>query len=145
MAVAKYITRYIGRPVMAQSRITNYDGTNVSYWYQRHEDNEIVNVTEHAYEFIKKLVIHIPEKGFNMLRYYGLYAMPDKKTEHLNHLTGRHLRKSIRLMQYWVFRIELAFHHDPLKCPCGGYMEFKDIYIPNPTKPPPAVLQYGYF
>lgn len=145
MAVAKYITRYIGRPVMAQSRITDYDGTNVTYWYQRHEDNEIVHVTEHAYEFIKKLIVHIPEKGFNMLRYYGLYAMPDKKTEKLNHLRGPHLRKTIRMMQHWIFRIELSFHRDPLKCPCGGYMEFKDIYIPNSTKPPPPVLQYGYF
>ena len=145
MAVAKYITRYIGRPVMAQSRITDYDGTDVTYWYQRHEDNKIVYVTEHAYEFIKTLIIHIPEKGFNMLRYYGLYAMPDKRTENFNHLRGRHLRKSIRIMQHWVFRIELAFHRDPLKCPCGGYMEFKDIYIPTPTKPPPSVLQYGYF
>lgn len=144
MAVAKYITRYIGRPVMAQSRITNYDGTNVTYWYQRHEDNEIVHVTEHALEFIKKLIIHIPEKGFNMLRYYGLYAMPDKKTGHLIHLMKRHLRKILKIHQHWVFRIEASFHHDPLKCPCGGYMEFKDIYIPNPTKPPPSMLKYYY-
>ena len=53
---------------MAQSRITNYDGTNVSYWYQRHEDNEVILVTEHALKFIQKLIIHIPEKGFNMPR-----------------------------------------------------------------------------
>ena len=62
MAVVNYITRYIGRPAMAQSRITNYDGTLVSYWYQRHEDNEIVHVTEHAFDFIQKLIIHIPGK-----------------------------------------------------------------------------------
>lgn len=144
MAVAKYITRYIGRPVMAQSRIINYDGTDVTYWYQRHEDNEIVHVTEHAHEFIKKLIIHIPEKGFNMLRYYGLYAMPDKKTDRLIHLMQRHMRKILLIRQHWVFRIEASFHHDPLKCPCGGYMEFKDIYIPNSGKPPPSMLQYGY-
>lgn len=73
-AIVNYVTRYIGRPVMAQSRITDYDGSFVSYWYQSHEDNEVHNVREHAFEFIKKLIIHIPEKGFHMLRYYGLYV-----------------------------------------------------------------------
>ena len=146
MIVAQYITRYIGRPVMAQSRITNYDGTNVTYWYQRHEDNEIVFKTEHAFEFIKKLIIHIPEKGFNMLRYYGLYAMADKRTAELIHLVKRHVRKIIRIKKRWVFRIELSFHYDPLKCPCGGYMKFDNIYIPNcPAHPPPTVLKYSQY
>jgi len=146
LTVARYITRYIGRPVMAQSRITAYDGTNVTYWYQQHEDNETIFKTEHAYDFIKKLIIHIPEKGFNMLRYYGLYAMPDQKAEKLNHLIQRHLRKVIRIKQYWVFRIELSFHHDPLKCQCGGYMEFKDIYIPGYTAhSPPSMLKYAQY
>ena len=132
MAVANYITRYIGRPAMAQSRITNYDGTHVSYRYQRHEDNKIVHVTEHAFDFIRKLIIHIPEKGFHMLRYYGLYAKSEKHFTHLLYLVQRHQRKALRVRHYWVFRIEFAFHRDPLKCPCGGYMEFKDTYCPHP-------------
>lgn len=145
MQVAKYITRYIGRPAMAQSRITDYDGENVTYWYQRHEDNEIVYVTEHAYEFFKKLVIHIPEKGFNMLRYYGIYAKPFESTNHLFHLIQPHMRKVYQTTQLWVFRIDISFHHDPLTCPCGGCMEFKDIYLPNsPTHPPPHVVQLAY-
>ncbi|MBQ7246075.1 MAG: transposase [Firmicutes bacterium] len=142
MAVANYITRYIGRPAMAQSRITNYDGENVSWWYQRHEDNEIINVTEHAHSFIKKLIIHIPEQGFHMLRYYGLYASPYETVKHLIHITKRELKSVILAKQRWIFRIELSFHYDPLKCPCGEYMEFKDIYIPgHHTHPPPFMLK----
>lgn len=145
MAVARYITRYIGRPVMAQSRITAYDGTSVTYWYQRHEDDGIVYKTEHAHEFIKELIIHIPEKGFNMLRYYGLYGMPDKDTGILIHLMKRHFRRHVRIMQRWVSRTGLSFHRDPLKCPCGGYMEFKDIYIPNPSAhAPSSILNYAH-
>ena len=66
--VANYITRYIGRPAMAQSRIINYDGTFVTFWYQRHEDNSRVEETLPAHKFIKRLIIHIPQKHFNMLR-----------------------------------------------------------------------------
>lgn len=145
MAVAKYITRYIGRPVMAQSRITGYDGEHVTYWYQRHEDNEIVPVTEHAHTFIEKLILHIPEKRFNMLRYYGLYAMPDKRTSKLFHLVRNRSHSAQRFSRLWAVRIERAFHRDPLKCPCGGYMEFKNIYVPHSqTHPPPPMLQFAY-
>lgn len=38
----QYVVRYIGRPAMAQSRILNYDGQTVTFWYQRHEDNKKV-------------------------------------------------------------------------------------------------------
>ena len=43
---------------MAQSRITDYDGENVTYWYQAHEDGKIHHVTEHAHDFMKKLFIY---------------------------------------------------------------------------------------
>lgn len=31
-----YVVRYTGRPAMAQSRILDYDGTYVTYYYERH-------------------------------------------------------------------------------------------------------------
>lgn len=129
--IVNYVTRYIGRPVMAQSRITNYDGVNVSYWYQRHEDNEIVNVTEHAFEFIKKLIIHIPEQGFNMLRYYGLYADGPDAYPSLYRKSPKEKRIANRLKLKWQLNIELSFCFDPLKCACGGYMQLTDIVQSN--------------
>ena len=129
-AVAKYITRYIGRPAMAQSRIINYDGENVTFWYQRHEDNKPTVETVSAFEFIKKLIIHIPDKGFNMLRYYGLYAKPSKETVSLVRKFPSHVMAARKTMQRWAFRIELSFGKDPLKCSCGDYMEFVDTFFP---------------
>ncbi len=143
VAVSKYITRYIGRPAMAQSRIIDYDGENVTYWYQSHEDGKIYNVTDHAHIFMKKLFIHIPEKGFNMLRYYGVYAKPYDAYKGINRLLKPHVRKIYRITRRWQWRIELAFGYDPLICECGHTMKFIDTYNPcNPTKPPPPVLQY---
>ena len=52
---------------MAQSRITDYDGKQVTFWYQRHEDNKKVVETISAHDFIKRLIIHIPEKGFKLI------------------------------------------------------------------------------
>ena len=40
--VAKYIGRYLGRPVIATSRIDKYDGSYVAFHYNRHEDDKYV-------------------------------------------------------------------------------------------------------
>ena len=72
--VIKYISRYLGRPVIALSRIDSYDGDNVTFHYNRHEDNVFVQKTIPAIDFIKLLIQHIPERNFKMTRYYGLYA-----------------------------------------------------------------------
>ena len=39
---------------MAQSRITDYDGENVTYWYQDHESGKIHHVAEHAHDFMER-------------------------------------------------------------------------------------------
>ena len=49
----KYVCRYVSRPVMAESRIIDYDGTFVTFWYQRHNDDLIIiEKVLHAYEFV---------------------------------------------------------------------------------------------
>ena len=68
-----YIGRYLGRPVISNSRIDRYDGKNVTFHYNRHEDGQLVSATLSAQDFIKLLVRHIPEKYFNMVRFFGLY------------------------------------------------------------------------
>ena len=58
----KYISRYLGRPVIATSRIDAYDGDNVTFHYTRHEDNQTITECIPALDFIKRLIVHIPEK-----------------------------------------------------------------------------------
>ncbi len=67
-STVKYVIRYSGKPAMAQSRILNYDGEHVTFWYDRHEDNQRTEETIHAYDFIKRLIIHIYDKYFNVCR-----------------------------------------------------------------------------
>jgi len=71
----------LSRPPIATSRTDHYDGVNVTFHYKRHEDDSLVTETVTASEFIKRLVVHVPPRYFNMVRYYGLYA---KSKIHLN-------------------------------------------------------------
>lgn len=68
--VVNYIVRYTGRPVMAQSRITAYDREKrtVDYYYEDHTTGKRVDVHESVFEFISKLIIHIPKEQFKMVR-----------------------------------------------------------------------------
>ncbi len=65
--VIKYIGRYLGRPAIATSRIDRYDGENVTFHYNRHEDDAYVEETIPVMDFIKRLIRHIPEKHFKMI------------------------------------------------------------------------------
>ena len=60
----KYISRYLGRPVIATSRIDHYDGENVTFHYTRHEDDKTVTETIPALDFIKKTDCPYPRKTF---------------------------------------------------------------------------------
>ena len=116
----KYVIRYSGRPAMAQSRIIDYDGEFVTFWYDRHEDNKHIIEKIHVYEFIKRLIIHIPDKYFNTVRYYGLYAKEYKNSNKLIKMMSPISKKIKSQLRNWQNRIELYFKRNPLACSCCG-------------------------
>lgn len=126
---AKYIGRYTGRPAIAESRIIKYDGEKVTFWYQRHEDNKRIEVELDAFEFIKKVIIHIPEKHFKMIRYYGIYARNNKHKGEFFKLINEKVAIELKKLRKWEYRILKAFGIDPLKCEkCGSTMHLDGIY-----------------
>lgn len=127
--VIKYIGRYLGRPVIATSRIDDYDGENVTFHYNRHEDNELVYETIPALNFIERLIRHIPEKHFKMIRYYGLYARHRESDKKLNHAIAKEKHGIYLSFNKWRECILASFGYDPLKCPCcGNSMSFLELY-----------------
>ena len=125
--VIKYIGRYLGRPVIASSRIDNYDGKSVTFHYNRHEDEQLVVETVPATEFIKKLIIHIPEKHFKMIRYYGLYAKHHKHKSSLFLAVPIEKRRFLESLNSWRTSLLLSFGLDPLLCKCGHRMTVLEI------------------
>ena len=125
--VLKYIGRYLGRPVIAASRIDNYDGENVTFHYNRHEDNKLITETVSAVDFIKKLIIHIPEKHFKLIRYYGIYAKHHKHENSLRLFIPKEKRRFHILRNSWRTSVSLSFHFDLLLCKCGHKMTLFSI------------------
>ena len=125
-----YVVRYTGRPAMAQSRIINYDGQYVTFWYDRHEDGKRIEETIHAFEFMKRLIKHIPDKNFKVVRYYGLYAKKHKHSKKIFKLLNEAQIKIRETLRKWNISIEIYFGYNPTKCSCGGKMIFFDLKIP---------------
>lgn len=127
--VVKYIGRYLGRPVIATSRIDKYDGEMVTFHYNRHGDEKYIVETIPAIDFIKRLIRHIPEKHFKMIRYGGLYARHreiDSKLHRAIHKSKHHIYRSFN---QWRTAILTSFGYDPLECPdCKCKMVFLELY-----------------
>jgi len=127
--VVKYISRYLGRPVIATSRIDSYDGTNVTFHYNKHEDNSFVKKTMPVLDFMKLLIQHIPEKHFKMTRYYGLYARHREADKLLFKAVPKSKHKTLLNFNRWRTLFLLSFGYDPLQCPkCKHIMAFLELY-----------------
>lgn len=128
-SVLNYIGRYLGRPVIASSRIDHYDGFNVTFHYNRHEDDILVTETVPAWDFIKLLIVHIPEKIFKMIRYYGLYANRHKRIHKLFPFVKEEKRRFLASLNTWRTSLFFSFGYDPIKCSCGHTMSVLEIFL----------------
>jgi hypothetical protein len=73
--ISAYIARYASHPAISESRIidVDYETKKVTWYYAPHEDDGLEEedkkmgrqiITEDAFDFIKRLIIHIPDKHF---------------------------------------------------------------------------------
>ena len=128
--VVKYIGRYLSRPVIATSRIDKYDGEMVTFHYNRHEDEQYIEETIPAMEFIQRLIRHIPEKHFKMIRYGGIYARHREIDSKLYRAISKSKHHIYRSFNQWRTAILSSFGYDPLVCPdCQHRMEFLELYF----------------
>ena len=120
--IAKYVGRYVRHPAIANSRIVEYDGFTVKYWYKDNEEKRH-HCSLSVMKFIQSIIQHIPERQFKMIRYYGIYS--------------RRLKKKYRifLRQQSIRQLKLTKSSSErhVICPkCGHLMEFLRFLKPGP-------------
>ena len=136
--LARYLAKYVVSPPIAVSRITEYDGQVVKYWYKDHKTNKEEMVELPALEFIERMVQHILPKGFKRIRYYGLHATckVNKVRVLLNDIINGVDREidPTKEPKKWRFRERVikSYEKDPLICDkCGGDMMLWEIWHPD--------------
>jgi len=137
-----YLIKYVASPPIALYRITSYDGEYVRYWHREHPTDKQVFTTVSAYEFISRLIQHIPPKGLKLIRHYGLYARV--KFKRVKEIIERIFRYVKTISQeFFSFlgsslptnyreRLEKSFGIDPFKCPrCGQELILYEVWHPQ--------------
>ena len=85
--VVKYLGRYVNRSAIANSRIKDVSGGNITFEYKNYRkcDKSNIPITElmtlKADEFIRRFLQHIPPANFRRVRFYGISAGKECKAK----------------------------------------------------------------
>lgn len=120
----RYVTRYCSRPVIAESRILNYDGENVTWYYSDHKHEQYHEITESAFSFITKILRHLLPSNFKSIRYFGFYNKSNSLCDKLITIIKKEKISFMRSLLKWQHSIFTSFNRIPIKCPkCGNLMK----------------------
>jgi hypothetical protein len=139
--VVRYIGRYTKRPAIAESKILAYNGETVTFTFKEHGVTEMTTLTLPVFEFIERVIKHIPDTNFRVIRYFGFYA---------NRVRGKLLplvfsllkqnyeaakKKLANLLSWYRERIEKFTGLDPLICTvCLVPLQLNSIVYTTYTK-----------
>ena len=120
----RYVTRYCSRPVIAESRILNYDGENVTWFYSDHTHEQYHEITESADSFITKILRHLLPSNFKSIRYFGFYNKSNSLCDKIIKIVKKDKIPFMRSLLKWHHSILKSFNRIPIRCPkCGNLME----------------------
>jgi hypothetical protein len=136
--LARYLVKYVVSPPIAISRILEYDGKKVVYWYKDHKTGKKETATVDVLTFVGLMVQHILPKGFQRIRYYGLQATAKRPKvllwlKKIVHTVTRAISGVYKIIKK-TFRQRMIDSgcQDPLKCnKCGDEMVLYFIWHPG--------------
>lgn len=73
----QYIGRYVRHPAIANTRIIDYTGKGITFYYDDNYGKRHFK-TMYAYDFISAIIQHIPDENQRLVRYYGAYSRNTK-------------------------------------------------------------------
>ena len=126
----EYLGRYIKRPPISETRIEKYDGSEVTFKFLDHYNNTVDRVTMSVFKFIASIIIHIPERNFRMIRYYGFLSNRTRgKMLPLVYKAIKQGAPKVIKVVGWRLMIWLSCKKDPLSCPnCNIPMQLRKVY-----------------
>jgi hypothetical protein len=121
--VITYLARYVRGGPMSNQKLLCVNEAGVTFRYRDHRDGKVKPMTLTPEQFIGRVLWHVPEKGLQVVRHYGLYGrcsqkLRDKCRAQLGQVAEQ-ARVVLAVEQYW----EKVGHAEKLCCPvCGERM-----------------------
>jgi hypothetical protein len=126
----EYLARYVKRPAIANYRLMHYSGSDVRFWYFDHKTKTKRTFTCSAFDFIAKVIQHIPDKGFRLIRYYGFLAnaLRGKLLPIVKNLLNLPEKEKVNYTASYAELFLLSFGINPLKCIlCGANLRLSNM------------------
>jgi predicted Zn-ribbon and HTH transcriptional regulator len=130
--VMKYIGRYTHRVAISNQRILDIRDDKVTFKYKEYKDGNVTPkiMTLKAEEFIRRFMLHILPRGFQKIRYFGIFS---------NGLKSKYLKLARDLLNVIEEKIEEVkvncknMINNLLRCPsCGtGLLHIIEIFKPD--------------
>lgn len=123
----KYLTPYVFRVAISNSRILKVENDTVFFRYKKSHSNRWRTMALSAFEFIRRFLQHVLPKGFMKIRYYG-FLNPTSSITLSRVATLIHLAFAFNLPpQEHV----VAKPPPPCTCPhCGGPLIYRASFFP---------------
>ena len=78
-AVMKYLSRYVFRIAITNSRLVSMTQTHVTFRYKDRDTGENRTCRIDGVEFLRRYLTHVLPRGFHKVRYYGLWHHSRRK------------------------------------------------------------------
>lgn len=132
--VVRYLSRYVHRIAISNSRILAYDGSEVIFRYKNRADrNQVKTLGLSGEKFSRRFLAHVLPDRFVRIRHYGLLAARRRKDlARCRELLGAPPAPRKPKDKNWVAAFERIFGRNPLLCPvCNkGIMESRQTLPP---------------
>ena len=133
--VVHYLSRYVHRIAISNSRLLAYDGRSVTFRYKdRADGNKVKPCTLSGLDFCRRFLQHVLPARFVRIRHYGLLAA--RRRKHLalcRQLLGAAPAPKPEKDASWVAAFERLFGQNPLLCPAckTGVLEIRRVLAPQ--------------
>lgn len=122
---ANYLGRYLKKPPIAGSRLRHYAGESVTMGYHDHRSNRAKELELSQMELIVRILSHVPEKNFKMVRNYGFLS--NRLRGSLLPILYEKLKQVVKevVPPSYAAMLKSYVKVDPYECIlCGGRMMF---------------------
>lgn len=125
----KYLGRYIKRPPIAASKLKHYSGGDVTFRFLNHRNNKHETKVLNQKTMIQRIIRHIPEKHFRMIRYYGFLSNRTRGKELANVYAALNMQRNETSQLTFAGMLKGFLNVDPFECIlCGCRMIFVQFH-----------------
>ena len=119
--VLLYLSKYLRGGPIHPKQIVRCDNKCIGFRYKDHRDQKRKQLNIKPEEFVRRLMLHVPEQGQHMVRHYGLYGSASRDRRN-------RVREQIGGLLEGMNPETEASVATMLTCKgCGGQMQFKQI------------------